>query len=62
VEACGTYNGPFFEPEIGQRYLVSGAMSTTRITDGTNCTRHSMQPVNDAMNKRELAETGAPKK
>ena len=23
-EPCSRYNGPYFEPEIGQRYLVSG--------------------------------------
>jgi hypothetical protein len=25
AEPCSRYNGPYFEPEIGQRYLVSGA-------------------------------------
>jgi len=25
VEGCSTYDGPYFEPEIGQRYLVTGA-------------------------------------
>ncbi len=24
-ESCSGYNGPYFEPQIGQRYLVSGA-------------------------------------
>jgi len=24
-EPCSRYNGPYFEPQIGQRYLVSGA-------------------------------------
>lgn len=24
-EPCSRYNGPYFEPHIGQRYLVSGA-------------------------------------
>jgi hypothetical protein len=25
AEPCSLYSGPYFEPEIGQRYLVSGA-------------------------------------
>ncbi len=25
AEPCSRYDGPYFEPEIGQRYLVSGA-------------------------------------
>jgi hypothetical protein len=24
-ELCSQYNGPYFEPQVGQRYLVSGA-------------------------------------